>query len=68
MFGKALNEREMKEVIQHLSTMDHPWNCPHGRPTMRHVLNTNAYYSRLSSQISSQEDGSQGNTNERNCK
>ncbi|KAF8196979.1 DNA mismatch repair protein [Pholiota molesta] len=25
-------------VIRHMGTMDQPWNCPHGRPTMRHLL------------------------------
>ena len=26
------------QVIRHMGTMDQPWNCPHGRPTMRHLL------------------------------
>jgi DNA mismatch repair protein PMS2 len=26
------------QVVRHMSTMDQPWNCPHGRPTMRHLL------------------------------
>ena len=21
-----------------MGTIDQPWNCPHGRPTMRHLL------------------------------
>lgn len=25
------------QVVQHMGTMDLPWNCPHGRPTMRHL-------------------------------
>jgi hypothetical protein len=25
------------QVVQHMGTMDQPWNCPHGRPTMRHL-------------------------------
>uniref|UniRef100_A0A096MVU2 PMS1 homolog 2, mismatch repair system component n=1 Tax=Papio anubis TaxID=9555 RepID=A0A096MVU2_PAPAN len=36
MIGTALNTSEMKKLITH---MDHPWNCPHGRPTMRHIAN-----------------------------
>ena len=30
----------MKTIIQqHMSQMDQPWNCPHGRPTLRHMVN-----------------------------
>ena len=27
----------MRKVVQRLADVEHPWNCPHGRPTMRHV-------------------------------
>jgi DNA mismatch repair protein PMS2 len=37
MIGKALSRQEMDRIVQRLATVDHPWNCPHGRPTMRHV-------------------------------
>ncbi|KAL7577596.1 hypothetical protein ACA910_015119 [Epithemia clementina (nom. ined.)] len=37
MIGKALSAKEMERVVKHLATIDHPWNCPHGRPTMRHA-------------------------------
>ena len=26
------------QVIRHMGTIDQPWNCPHGRPTMRHLF------------------------------
>ncbi|EDQ87753.1 uncharacterized protein MONBRDRAFT_26866 [Monosiga brevicollis MX1] len=39
MVGKALKVAEMAEVVQHMSQLEHPWNCPHGRPTMRHLVN-----------------------------
>ncbi|CAH7272521.1 Pms2 [Phodopus roborovskii] len=39
MIGTALNTNEMKKLITHMGEMDHPWNCPHGRPTMRHIAN-----------------------------
>nr|KAF6481546.1 PMS1-like protein 2, mismatch repair system component [Molossus molossus] len=39
MIGTALNTSEMKKLITHMGEMDHPWNCPHGRPTMRHIAN-----------------------------
>jgi len=41
MVGKALSQEEMKKIVSHMGEMDHPWNCPHGRPTMRHVINLN---------------------------
>jgi len=25
------------QVVDRMGTMDQPWNCPHGRPTMRHL-------------------------------
>lgn len=25
------------QVVRHMGEMDQPWNCPHGRPTMRHL-------------------------------
>ncbi|KAI1784264.1 DNA mismatch repair protein MutL [Ganoderma leucocontextum] len=37
MIGTALNRRQMTSVVQHMGTMDQPWHCPHGRPTMRHL-------------------------------
>nr|XP_020029460.1 mismatch repair endonuclease PMS2 isoform X1 [Castor canadensis] len=39
MIGTALSTSEMKKLITHMGEMDHPWNCPHGRPTMRHIAN-----------------------------
>ncbi|KAL0948421.1 hypothetical protein HGRIS_011002 [Hohenbuehelia grisea] len=37
MVGMPLNVKQMTAVVQHMGTMDQPWNCPHGRPTMRHL-------------------------------
>lgn len=37
MIGKTLNKRKMEEVVRHMGEIDKPWNCPHGRPTMRHL-------------------------------
>ncbi|XP_076263026.1 mismatch repair endonuclease PMS2 [Rhynchophorus ferrugineus] len=41
MIGKALSAREMKKLLCNMGTIEHPWNCPHGRPTMRHLINLN---------------------------
>ena len=38
MIGKALSRQEMREVIGNIHKLDQPWNCPHGRPTMRHLF------------------------------
>ncbi|KAJ1730107.1 ATP-binding mismatch repair protein [Coemansia biformis] len=37
MIGDPLTQAQMRTVVHHLSELDHPWNCPHGRPTMRHL-------------------------------
>ncbi|KNC82319.1 hypothetical protein SARC_05411, partial [Sphaeroforma arctica JP610] len=37
MIGTALKKRKMKEMLVHMGEINLPWNCPHGRPTMRHL-------------------------------
>ncbi|KAI9244490.1 hypothetical protein BDA99DRAFT_296596 [Phascolomyces articulosus] len=37
MIGHCLNIRKMCQIVQHMGEIDQPWNCPHGRPTMRHL-------------------------------
>ncbi|XP_051530578.1 mismatch repair endonuclease PMS2 [Myxocyprinus asiaticus] len=39
MVGTALNASEMKKLVVHMGEIEQPWNCPHGRPTMRHLAN-----------------------------
>uniref|UniRef100_A0AAQ5Z7A7 Mismatch repair endonuclease PMS2 n=1 Tax=Amphiprion ocellaris TaxID=80972 RepID=A0AAQ5Z7A7_AMPOC len=39
MIGTALSVSEMKKLVVHMGQIEHPWNCPHGRPTMRHLAN-----------------------------
>ncbi|KAJ2925789.1 hypothetical protein H1R20_g11307, partial [Candolleomyces eurysporus] len=41
MVGMPLNQNQMYTVVRHMGTMDQPWNCPHGRPTMRHLADVN---------------------------
>jgi DNA mismatch repair protein PMS2 len=38
MVGRALTMKQMEKVVRHMGMIDKPWNCPHGRPTMRHLL------------------------------
>lgn len=35
MVGRALEHKTMKKVVTNLATLESPWNCPHGRPTLR---------------------------------
>lgn len=37
MIGSSLSRHKMTQVVRNLSRLDKPWNCPHGRPTMRHL-------------------------------
>eukprot|EP00980_Cylindrotheca_fusiformis_P012541 scaffold3079_cov119-Cylindrotheca_fusiformis.AAC.17 len=37
MIGTALSHKEMERIVTRLADVEHPWNCPHGRPTIRHV-------------------------------
>ena len=34
MVGDCLDKKTMKKVVDKLSELASPWNCPHGRPTM----------------------------------
>lgn len=42
MFGSALSAAQLKSIVTNMSTMTQPWNCPHGRPTMRHLMSLNS--------------------------
>lgn len=37
MIGKTLQNTQMENIVRHMGSMDKPWSCPHGRPTMRHL-------------------------------
>ncbi|XP_025204221.1 mismatch repair endonuclease PMS2 [Melanaphis sacchari] len=39
MIGTVLNLSDMRKLIDHMGDIEQPWNCPHGRPTMRHLVN-----------------------------
>lgn len=36
--GKTLSKSQMAKVVKNMGELDKPWNCPHGRPTMRHLF------------------------------
>ncbi|KZT30069.1 DNA mismatch repair protein MutL [Neolentinus lepideus HHB14362 ss-1] len=37
MIGMPLTKKQMTSVVRHMGSIEQPWNCPHGRPTMRHL-------------------------------
>ena len=37
MIGTALSEKEMEAVVRKMKDVVQPWDCAHGRPTLRHV-------------------------------
>ncbi|KAJ6008397.1 hypothetical protein N7540_012373 [Penicillium herquei] len=43
MIGKTLTLRQMQRVVRNMGKIDKPWNCPHGRPTMRHLMSLDHY-------------------------
>lgn len=43
MVGKTLTRKHMGKIVQHMGEIDKPWNCPHGRPTMRHLMGLNTW-------------------------
>ena len=46
MIGKALTRNQMYNVLGHMGELDKPWNCPHGRPTMRHLCRLQSWEER----------------------
>ncbi|KJE93263.1 hypothetical protein CAOG_004075 [Capsaspora owczarzaki ATCC 30864] len=38
MIGDPLSTSQMYRLLRHMGQIEQPWNCPHGRPTMRHLL------------------------------
>lgn len=43
MIGRTLTHNQMGKVVKHMGEIDKPWNCPHGRPTMRHLFKLGAW-------------------------
>ncbi|KAF8496535.1 hypothetical protein F5888DRAFT_1704780, partial [Russula emetica] len=42
MVDAPLNAKQMRTIVRHMGTMDQPWNCPHGRPTMKYLSDVGA--------------------------
>eukprot|EP00871_Galdieria_phlegrea_P006105 jgi/Galph1/982/GphlegSOOS_G5617.1 len=43
MIGTCLHRSEMTKILSRLSLLNDPWRCPHGRPTIRHLFDLNAF-------------------------
>ncbi|EGC35083.1 hypothetical protein DICPUDRAFT_152626 [Dictyostelium purpureum] len=56
MVGNSLCHKEMKDVLNNLSTLDNPWCCPHGRPTMRHLIDFNHSLKKVQQQQQNKKD------------
>ncbi|KAK4756512.1 hypothetical protein SAY87_006639 [Trapa incisa] len=52
MIGDSLGRNEMQMILEHLAELKSPWNCPHGRPTMRHLVDLSSLHKRSDENIS----------------
>ena len=57
MVGKTLTLKQMQKVVRHMGEMEKPWNCPHGRPTMRHLAGLGAWSSWQEGDVMDHDDG-----------
>jgi DNA mismatch repair protein PMS2 len=42
MIGTPLKRDAARKIVGGMAGLDAPWACPHGRPTMRHLVDTGA--------------------------
>nr|XP_016464724.1 PREDICTED: DNA mismatch repair protein PMS1-like isoform X2 [Nicotiana tabacum] len=47
VIGDPLGRNEMQKILDNLSRLRSPWNCPHGRPTMRHLVDLRTVHRRI---------------------
>ena len=38
MIGTPLTMDKMRSIVRGMAALDQPWSCPHGRPTLRHLI------------------------------
>ena len=38
MIGTALEHYMMRKIVHQMAALEDPWCCPHGRPTLRHLV------------------------------
>ena len=56
MIGKVLTKPMMTRLVSKMGEIDKPWNCPHGRPTMRHVCRLDSLFDESSHESQDGED------------
>jgi DNA mismatch repair protein PMS2 len=42
MIGTALEHYMMRKIVHQMAALEDPWCCPHGRPTLRHLVDLSA--------------------------
>jgi DNA mismatch repair protein PMS2 len=57
MVGRTLTAKQMEKVVRHMGEMEKPWNCPHGRPTMRHLAGLGAWSGWREGEVVGDDDG-----------
>lgn len=53
MVGDVLSHSNMRTLVNNMGEINQPWNCPHGRPTVRHLLSLSMISEDVESSISS---------------
>ncbi|KAG0783150.1 hypothetical protein G6F22_008805 [Rhizopus arrhizus] len=48
--GQSLTKSKMTKIVRHMGEIDQPWNCPHGRPTMRHLFSLSEFKKTVTTQ------------------
>merc|ERR1719253_2365863 len=43
MIGTTLSQKEMEVIVRKMKNVNAPWDCAHGRPTLRHVTELNGH-------------------------
>ena len=43
MVGKVMTKGMMSRLVAGLADVERPWNCPHGRPTLRHLCSLRGF-------------------------
>ncbi|KAJ8611139.1 hypothetical protein CTAYLR_003549 [Chrysophaeum taylorii] len=59
MIGTDLDAPRMTTLIRQLTGLHQPWNCPHGRPTMRHLTTLRSLEDKVAKDLQQQQQQQQ---------